>query len=114
MAMTKKILTLLCLLLPLAVAAQPRPQAAMPTPAAPQLGASSYILVDYNSGRVLVEHNADSTADIASMTKLMTTYVVFAEMASGNVARDLSSTRRIPPTIGAVEMIAEVDVMKRA
>ncbi|KAA9131078.1 D-alanyl-D-alanine carboxypeptidase [Marinihelvus fidelis] len=64
----------------------PNPPAAMPTPAAPQLGASNYILVDFHSGRTLVDHNADERADIASMTKLMTTYVVFQELARGNIA----------------------------
>lgn len=81
-------LWMMCLLLPALALAQPqpRPQVAVPTPAPPQLGASSYILMDFNSGRVLVEHNADQSADIASMTKLMTTYVVFQELASGNVS----------------------------
>ncbi len=64
----------------------PNPPAAMPTPSAPQLGASSYILVDYHSGYTLVDHEADRRADIASMTKLMTTYVVFQELSRGNIA----------------------------
>lgn len=64
----------------------PNPPAAMPTPAAPQLGASNYILVDFHSGRTLVDRDADVRADIASMTKLMTTYVVFQELSRGNIA----------------------------
>jgi D-alanyl-D-alanine carboxypeptidase (penicillin-binding protein 5/6) len=65
----------------------PRPApAAMPTPAAPQLGARSYILMDFNSNRVLVENDADERSDIASMTKLMTGYVVFKELESGNAS----------------------------
>jgi D-alanyl-D-alanine carboxypeptidase (penicillin-binding protein 5/6) len=83
----KKLIIFCLLLLPLLAVAQPRPQTAgMPTPAAPQLGARSYILQDFNSGRVLVERDADLRVDIASITKLMTTYVVFKELESGNVS----------------------------
>ena len=85
--MMNRLLTVM-LLWPLLAAAQPTPTSRMPTPAAPQLGAASYILMDYHSGRVLVEHNADQKLDMASITKLMTTYVVFQELASGNVSLD--------------------------
>jgi D-alanyl-D-alanine carboxypeptidase (penicillin-binding protein 5/6) len=68
--------------------AQPVPPTGMPTPAAPQLGASGYILMDFDSGEVLVEHNADQRVEIASLTKLMTSYVVFQELSSGNVSLD--------------------------
>ncbi|MGD8930608.1 MAG: serine hydrolase, partial [Lysobacterales bacterium] len=59
-----------------------------PVPAPPQLGANSYILEDFNSGRVLVEHNADMRVEPASITKLMTAYVVFEELAQGNISLD--------------------------
>jgi len=58
---------------------------ARPIPAAPELGAKSYILVDFNSDRILVEHNADMQVEPASITKLMTAYVVFSELAQGNI-----------------------------
>ena len=58
---------------------------ARPVPAAPQVGAASYIMTDFNSGRVLVEHNADMRVEPASITKLMTAYVVFSELADGNI-----------------------------
>jgi D-alanyl-D-alanine carboxypeptidase (penicillin-binding protein 5/6) len=62
------------------------PKAAQrPVPAAPSLGANSYILQDFNSGRILVEHNADLRVEPASITKLMTAYVVFHELAEGNL-----------------------------
>jgi D-alanyl-D-alanine carboxypeptidase (penicillin-binding protein 5/6) len=57
-----------------------------PVPAAPQLGANSYILVDFDSDQILVEHNADMSVEPASITKLMTAYVVFAELVQGNIA----------------------------
>jgi len=89
----KKILLLvvIALSLPLAALAQrppaptPAPPKAMPTPAAPTLGANSYILMDFNSGRVLVESNPDMRVEPASITKVMTSYVVFHELADGNI-----------------------------
>ncbi|MFU0896415.1 hypothetical protein [Kluyvera ascorbata] len=44
-------------------------------PGVPQIDAESYILIDYNSGKVLAEQNADSRRDPASLTKMMTSYV---------------------------------------
>ncbi len=65
---------------------KPSPRAgARPVPAAPQLGAKSYLLMDFNSGQILVEHNADLQVEPASITKLMTSYVVFKELAEGNI-----------------------------
>jgi D-alanyl-D-alanine carboxypeptidase (penicillin-binding protein 5/6) len=86
---TLSVTLILALLLPLAVLAQaPPPPVGMPTPAAPQLGAKSYILVDYDSGEVIVSHQADEQLDMASITKLMTSYVVFQELAGGKVSLD--------------------------
>ena len=63
----------------------PNSNTARPVPAAPQLGAKSYLLVDFNSQRILVEHNADMRVEPASITKLMTAYVVFSELDQGNI-----------------------------
>lgn len=63
----------------------PPPPKGMPTPAAPSLSAKSYILVDFNSGEVLVESNPDMRVAPASITKIMTSYVVFKELAGGNL-----------------------------
>jgi D-alanyl-D-alanine carboxypeptidase (penicillin-binding protein 5/6) len=69
-----------------AVAQVPEPDATVPpVPAAPQLGAESYLLMDFNSGRVLVEHNADLRVEPASITKIMTAYVVFGELEQGKI-----------------------------
>jgi D-alanyl-D-alanine carboxypeptidase (penicillin-binding protein 5/6) len=72
----------------LAQAQMPGDASARPVPAAPTLGAKSYMLVDFNSGRVLVEHNADMRVEPASITKLMTAYVVFNELDQGNITLD--------------------------
>jgi D-alanyl-D-alanine carboxypeptidase (penicillin-binding protein 5/6) len=54
-------------------------------PKAPALAASSYILMDANSGEVLVEHNADEILPPASLTKMMTSYIITEEMSYGNI-----------------------------
>ena len=57
-------------------------------PAPPQLAAKAYILMDTDTGRVLVEHNADSLLPPASMTKMMTSYIVSAEIDRGAIGPD--------------------------
>jgi len=89
----KKILLLIVIAMsiPLSVVAQrptPPPPKGMPTPAAPALGANSYILIDFNSNHVLVESNPDMPVEPASITKVMTSYVVFTELAEGNIKLD--------------------------
>jgi len=92
----KKILLLviLAMSLPLVVLAQrppaptPAPPKGLPMPAAPTLGANSYILIDFNSGDVLVESNPDMPVEPASITKVMTSYVVFTELNGGNIKLD--------------------------
>ncbi|WP_144393080.1 D-alanyl-D-alanine carboxypeptidase family protein [Pleionea sediminis] len=58
------------------------------TPAPPSLGAESYILIDYHSGQVIAENNADAPLPPASLTKMMTSYVVSNELAAGNIGID--------------------------
>jgi D-alanyl-D-alanine carboxypeptidase (penicillin-binding protein 5/6) len=74
--------------------ARPVPNAntARPVPAPPQIGANSYLLVDFNSDRILVEHNADLSVEPASITKLMTAYVVFSELDQGNITLEETAT----------------------
>lgn len=50
--------------------------AAEQAPAAPAIDARAWILMDYASGKVLAEGNADEKLDPASLTKIMTSYVV--------------------------------------
>ncbi|MGP8290694.1 D-alanyl-D-alanine carboxypeptidase family protein [Vreelandella zhanjiangensis] len=64
----------------------PQPQTIIP--AAPQLAASSWILLDANSGRVLAEHNSDERLAPASLTKLMTAYLVERELDRGTIKLD--------------------------
>ena len=59
--------------------------AAEPVPAPPQLNAKAWILVEASTGSVLLEQNADERLPPASLTKLMTSYVLSAEVSSGRV-----------------------------
>jgi serine-type D-Ala-D-Ala carboxypeptidase (penicillin-binding protein 5/6) len=59
--------------------------AGAPVPTPPSVAARSYILQDHFSGRVLAQNNADARAEPASLTKLMTAYVVFAALQEGRL-----------------------------
>ena len=68
--------------------AAPRPTpATAPSviPAMPELAAKSYVLMDAASGNILVEHNGDERLPPASLTKLMTSYVLSFELEAGRV-----------------------------
>nr|WP_318382220.1 serine-type D-Ala-D-Ala carboxypeptidase [uncultured Enterobacter sp.] len=54
-------------------------------PAAPSVDARAWILMDYASGKVLAEGNADEKLDPASLTKLMTSYVVGQALKAGKI-----------------------------
>ncbi len=60
-------------------------QLAPPVPSPPILDAKSFLLQDFNSGQTLAEKNADSAMEPASLTKLMTAYVVFKELEANTV-----------------------------
>jgi serine-type D-Ala-D-Ala carboxypeptidase (penicillin-binding protein 5/6) len=62
--------------------------AAAPIPPAPDLDAGSYILIDSQSGNVIAQKNADERMEPASLTKLLTSYVVFAALKDGRVKLD--------------------------
>jgi serine-type D-Ala-D-Ala carboxypeptidase (penicillin-binding protein 5/6) len=81
--MRSKLLVMFLLWFALAHALQAADQILIPS--APEVGAKAFILVDHNSGRVLAENNADQRLEPASLTKIMTAYVVFREVAKGNL-----------------------------
>jgi len=57
-------------------------------PAPPAINADSYILVDFDTGEVLAEHNPDLTLPPASLTKLMTAYILAQEVELGRLGLD--------------------------
>jgi D-alanyl-D-alanine carboxypeptidase (penicillin-binding protein 5/6) len=60
-------------------------QAVTIVPAAPDVNATAYLVMDYNSGRILAEKEIDKRVEPASLTKMMTTYVVTEELDEGNI-----------------------------
>lgn len=63
-------------------------QADLLTPAPPAITASSYLLQDFNTGKVLAESKSDIKLAPASLTKIMTVYVVFNEIKNGHLKLD--------------------------
>ncbi|MDP9087280.1 MAG: D-alanyl-D-alanine carboxypeptidase [Pseudomonadota bacterium] len=73
-----------------AVTSTPAPAASAalppnPIPSAPPVDARSYILVDYQTNKVLAAKEATARMEPASLTKLMTAYIVFKELAAGKL-----------------------------
>jgi len=62
--------------------------AAPPEIPAPNIAAPAWILIDHNSGQVLAEHDADKPLPPASLTQLMTAYVLFGKLKSGTLKLD--------------------------
>lgn len=57
-------------------------------PAPPAVKASSYLVMDFHSGRLLAADDADKRIAPASLTKIMTSYVIGAELDSGHIGLD--------------------------
>ncbi len=62
--------------------------AAAPLPSPPVLSAGSYLLIDHDSGEVLAEKNPDERVEPASLTKIMTAYIVATELDRGSMSLD--------------------------
>jgi len=60
--------------------------AAVIVPPAPEVNAQGHILLDYQTGHIISEQNADIRLNPASLTKMMTLYVIGQELNSGNIA----------------------------
>lgn len=52
---------------------------------APQISAQTYVLMDYNSGAILASLNPDQRQSPASLTKMMTSYVIGDALKSGKI-----------------------------
>lgn len=57
-------------------------------PSAPEVNAKGHILIDYTTGKVIAEKNADILLAPASLTKMMTSYIIGKELANGNINKD--------------------------
>lgn len=65
-------------------APNPEPQQLIPSP--PELAASSWALMDASTGKLLVAHDADTRLPPASLTKMMTAYIVEQEIERGSIS----------------------------
>ena len=60
-------------------------QSPMPAPAPPIIGAKSYLVIDAKTGHELASLEPDKALAPASLTKIMTTYVVFTALKQGQI-----------------------------
>lgn len=58
------------------------------TPSAPELSATSYVLMDAATGQILASKEPDKQVEPASLTKMMTSYVISYEVAKGNIKNE--------------------------
>ena len=61
-------------------------------PQAPTIAAKSWLLLDYSTGQALASYNPDDRVEPASLTKLMTAYVVLGALKEGK----LTPTQAVP------------------
>ncbi|QCU89685.1 D-alanyl-D-alanine carboxypeptidase family protein [Thiomicrorhabdus sediminis] len=68
----------------------PTPKPAIPhvIPSAPNVAANAYLVIDFNSGHIIAEKRSDERVEPASLTKIMTGYVVINELTNGNMSLD--------------------------
>lgn len=58
------------------------------TPNPPSIAAKGYLLIDFDSGKVLAEYNSEGRLEPASLTKMMTSYIIGHELKVGNLNRN--------------------------
>ncbi|WP_371193374.1 D-alanyl-D-alanine carboxypeptidase family protein [Glaciecola sp. SC05] len=78
-----RLITLFSTLLMLTLA-----QAAVVIPPPPQVAAGGFLLMDHQTGHIIAEKNIDQRLAPASLTKIMTVYVVGKELQAGNISMD--------------------------
>lgn len=73
------------LLFGVALAQTPPRPSPVPPPAPPDADGKSWVLMDYATGQILASKEADLQVEPASITKIMTDYVISAEIANGKI-----------------------------
>lgn len=81
------LLALLCLSL-LSLADKPAFGAAIDAPPPPDIAARGYVLMDFHSGQIIAEEKADERLEPASLTKMMTAYLVLQELQADKIKLD--------------------------
>ena len=85
----KKLVLLWCLVLSFSVTVQAQ------VPQAPEIAARAYLLLDVTANQVLAQKDADSAVEPASLTKLMTAYLVFDALRNKKIS--LQQTFSVSP-----------------
>ncbi|MCK4585837.1 MAG: D-alanyl-D-alanine carboxypeptidase [Gammaproteobacteria bacterium] len=62
--------------------------AAIMVPASPKIKARGFLLMDFDSGRILTEKKSGQRMEPASLTKMLTSYVIANELANGGISLD--------------------------
>jgi len=86
MALNKAFRAFTAVLLLILLPAMPAAAQAVLIPSSPQIAASSYILMDPLSGRVIMKENSHERLPPASLTKMMTAYIVERELDEGRIS----------------------------
>ncbi|WP_026960696.1 MULTISPECIES: serine hydrolase [Aliagarivorans] len=81
----KRVIGASALIISVSSVAAPTPQV---IPNAPLISAKAYYLIDFDSGRVLAAQNEQDRLAPASLTKIMTSYIIGHEVKSGNLGLD--------------------------
>jgi D-alanyl-D-alanine carboxypeptidase (penicillin-binding protein 5/6) len=81
--LNKKLTAFLLVIICLGLASQALSAVRIPPP--PKLAATSYILIDFDSGKILAEKNPHEQLEPASITKIMTAYAVLSEIKKGEI-----------------------------
>ena len=98
--MSKRVMTQLVMAMIAAWGAMTATAAPIIIPAAPQIGAESYLLTDAATGDVLASENARMRLPPASLTKIMTSYIIADEIEQGRITLD----DRVPISVKAWRM----------
>lgn len=64
------------------------PQLPHAQPKAPAISGSAYLLMDFDSKQILAQKNTDKQVEPASLTKMMTVYVIDNELRTGRLSLD--------------------------
>lgn len=67
-------------------------QSASLIPAVPKIKAKGFLLIDYDSGRILAEKKPDTRMEPASLTKMLSSYVIASELKRGSISLDETVT----------------------
>ena len=98
--MSKRVMTQLVVAMVAVWGAMTATAAPIIIPAAPQIGAESYLLIDAATGDVLASENARMRLPPASLTKIMTSYIIADEIEQGRITLD----DRVPISVKAWRM----------